>query len=326
MKLTRLLAILTLLVVSCASEIDTGPQRPEPSEPATGPIVAEMTVEDADFALYDEGAGCVAVEIAYPGLQPTVERHCFRGEEVLSRTEPCGWLDPQDETAREFDCDVELPVVLYGRVTTPHIGFVCIGTIEATADPGTGVTGARFVEMTDAGFILEAAGPGESPAAHLFTRGGLRYGEPPLDAPSDPIYRMCEAEAPWGTTEVGYGIEVWITIDESLQTDEIGFGVAGGMGGEATGGGAWADQPGPQMFYLDVPSSGRDLSVWVETTVEGDPLLEADLPWPPEFLQVLAGEMECRVSRIAVHIAAGARSGDADAIAVSWDGNDCGAS
>jgi hypothetical protein len=54
--------------------------------------------------------------------------------------------------------------------------------------------------------------------------------------------------------------------------------------------------------------------------------MEARYPWPEEFMQVLAGEKECRVARIPVHLAEGASSGDADAIVVSWDGNDCVAS
>jgi hypothetical protein len=323
MRLTRLCAIVALLVSSCTSEVDSGPQRPEPSEPSTGAIVREVTVGDTDFLLHDEEAGCVAAEIVHPGLQSTVERRCFGGEQVLSSTRSCGWLDARDERAQQFDCDVELPVVFFGRVTAPGIGYVCVGTIEDTADGGAGVVAARFVDVSGGGFILEPAGVGESDAAHLFTVGGLRYGEPPLDAPSDPIYRLCEAEAPWGRTEIGSEIEVWITLDEALQTDDLVFGVAGGTGSQAVAGGAFSDGAGPQPIYLVVPSQGSELTAWVETVVEGDRLLERSYPWPAQFLDVLSGEVECEVARISVHFAERVRSGDADAVSVSWEGRGC---
>jgi len=185
------------------------------------------------------------------------------------------------------------------------------------------VVAARFIDVSGGGFVLEPARVGESDAAHLFTVGAIRYGEPPFDAPSDPIYRLCEAQAPWGRTEIASEIEVLITLDEALLTDDLAFGVAGGTGSVAIAGRAFADDAGPQPIYLVVPSSGSELTAWVETIVGGDRLFERDYLWPAQFLGVLSGEVECEVARISVHFAEGVRSGDADAVSVSWEGRDC---
>lgn len=330
MRAVRLIAILALLATSCTSEIDRGPQRPEASEPATGPLVATMQIGETSFELHDEGGGCAAARVIHPGLQETVHRRCFRGEQVLAETDACGWLAEPAVRSLDLvadrpgpDCDVVLPVAFYGYVDRRSIGFVCVGAIMDTPDSATGVTGARFVDVEPEGWILTAAGPGESIAAHLFTPGGLRFGDPPLDAPSDPIYRLCEADAPWGeTTEIEYWVEIWISADEELHTDKWAFGVAGGTGGEAVSGGALAEAATVQMA-LRVPASAVALSIWIETIVEGDRLLEATVPWPEQVLELLAGDRGCRRPRVTVHFGAAALDGAAQAIAIGWDGSDC---
>ncbi|MCP4305432.1 MAG: hypothetical protein GY788_11255, partial [bacterium] len=182
MKCTSLLVLAGALVLGACTgggiNESSGPQRPDPSEPASGPVVAVIEVSGTSFELHDEGEGCVAVDVVHPGLQMTVERRCFEGQQVVSVTSTCGWL-ATPVTAEQSGCDLELPVAFYGRVTDPNIGYVCIGTIEDSGG-SSGVTAARFVNPVGDGFILEAAQPDESPYAHLFSTGGSRYGDPPL--------------------------------------------------------------------------------------------------------------------------------------------------
>jgi len=196
----RVLIVLVVgaLIGACSTgHVDTTLplSRPEPSQPATGPTVATLALGDTTFSLHDEGDGCLALTIDHSGLQSTVERECFEGEHVVEMSDACGWLASEEPPS---GCDVALPIVFYGQVREPGIGYLCVGTIRSSEGTEE-VISARFVPFESDGFILDQAHPDETPAAHLFTHGGLRYGQPPLDAPSDTIYRFCEEQAPWAT-------------------------------------------------------------------------------------------------------------------------------
>jgi len=193
-------SVIGALIGACSTgHVDTTLplSRPEPSQPATGPTAATLAHGDTTFSLYDEGGGCLALVIDHPGLQSTVERACFEGEHVIEMSDACGWLASEEPPS---GCDVALPSVFYGQVRGPGIGYLCVGTMRSSMGEQE-VVSARFLPLEVDGFILDQAHPGETPAAHLFTHGGLRYGQPPLDAPSDTIYRFCEEQAPWGSTK-----------------------------------------------------------------------------------------------------------------------------
>lgn len=162
-----------------------------PSEPATGSAIRELVVGETVFTLHDEGDNCIAVEISHPGLQETIERMCFNDLNTLRITDSCGWLTGSPRE-KPYPCDVELPQILYGIVTVPRYKFVCVGRF--TLDGASSLTGARVLPMGKDGLVFTMAEPGESYHAHFLTGGGKRLGDPPLDAPSDPIYTMCEAQ------------------------------------------------------------------------------------------------------------------------------------
>lgn len=201
MALRRLVVLIAgALIGACSTgHVDTTmpPSRPEPSPPATGPTVATLALGDTTFSLHDEGGGCLALAIDHPGLQSTVERGCFEGEHVAEMSDACGWLASEEPPS---GCGVALPIVFYGQVLEPGIGYLCVGTMRSSEGTEE-VISARFLPFDGDGFILDEAHPDETRAAHLLTDGGLRYGQPPLDTPSDSIYRMCEEQAPWGSTE-----------------------------------------------------------------------------------------------------------------------------
>lgn len=314
--------VVALAVAACGGgnlNESFGPQRPEPSEPASGPVVAAIDVSDTGFELHDEGEGCVAVEVVHPGLQTTVEQGCFEGQQVLSATSSCGWLtDPA--TDQQSGCDVELPIVFYGRVTDPNIGYVCVGTIGDSGG-SAGVKSARFVDVDSDGFILDAAGPDEAPYAHLFTVGGLRYGDPPLDAPSDPIYRLCEGQAPWRETALGYGVDLEVTYAESLRTDDVtvyfnsGLDLIGVSGGSFTG-----DES--VTVPVRVPDSSAVLGVTVETEV--GPILGWDYRWPDELLAILQSGVPCNgLTVIQVSVGSEVLDGSDTAIELKLLRSDC---
>lgn len=275
--------------------------RPEPSPPATGPTVATLVDGDTTFALHDEGESCLALAIDHLGLQSTVERECFGGERVVEVSASCGWLatdEPPD------GCDVTLPIVFFGQVREPGIGFVCVGTAEA----------ARFISFDSDGFILEEAHAGERGPAYLFTVGGLRYGQPPTDGPADSIYRLCEEQAPWGSTEVEITLPLVVYLGDSLRADDVTLWFDAGTGplglsGSAAEGGAIV---GP---VLRVPTSSAGLGISIE--VEGQPTVEAFVGWPNDLLALVDADTQCRMgAQLRVDIGDAARTGDADAITV----------
>ncbi len=322
-RLIPCLVIAALAIAACGEtgHIDTTspPQRPDPAEPATGPVVAAIEVAGTSFKLHDEGAGCVALEVAQPGLQATIERQCFQGPLVVSITSTCGWLTNPDEIRRS-DCDVELPEVLYGQVTDPNIGYVCIGTIDDSGG-SSGVTAARLLEPIGPGFILEAARPGETPHAHLFTEGGLRYGHPPLDAPSDPIYRLCEGRAPWRESSLEYGAELLVTFADSLQTNDVRLFFNSGLDRIGLNGSAF-EEVDDVRIPIRVPESTSGLHIDVETEV--GPILLWEYPWPDDFVAILRSGVPCSgLTVIDVTVGSEVHEGSDRAIALGFTNSDC---
>lgn len=293
-----------LLVGACSTgHVDsTLPlSRPEPSPPATGLVVATLVDGDTTFALHDEGDGCLALAIDRPGLQSTVERECFVGERVFELSDACGWLatdEPPD------GCDVTLPIVFYGQVREPNIGFVCVGT--------AGV--ARFLSFDPDGFILEEARAGARGPAYLFTVGGLRYGQPPTDGPADSAYRLCEEQAPWGSAEAEISLPLILYLGESLRTDDVTIWFEAGTGplglsGSAAEGGVIE---GP---VIRVATSSPGLMISSE--IEGQSAIDTLVGWPENLLALVDADTQCRMgAQLRVDIGDAARTGDAGAITV----------
>lgn len=312
------------LLASCSQEppdttLSRDDRRPEPSNPATGPVVATLTIEQTDFALHDEGDDCLAVTVDHPGLQPTVERSCFAGEHVLEATASCGWLVAPGEPS-PGGCDVDLPRAFYGRITNPDIGYVCVGTFGDLGGDST-VVSARFVPFDDEGFILDPADENESAHAHLFNRGGYRYGEPPLDAPSDPIYRFCENQAPWGLREAAYVVNLRIELAEGLRNDDIVLALQTGLGWNRLSGGA-AMPEGAVDFSLLAPESSEGLDLRLES---GDAVaLETSLPWPMELLAIFDEGGTRTGITLRLTVGAGVLDGDAEAVTLSCVTATCG--
>lgn len=311
------------LLTSCTqaeSDPDWSHRRPEPDAPATGPIVADLAIGDTRFELHDAGGGCLAVAVQHPGLQTTVERRCFAGEQVLALTATCGWLAaPEGEPAD--GCDLELAPVLYGQVRAPGIGFVCVATSREPFG-AEGVASARFVPFDPGGFILDAAGAGEHPDAHLFTSGGLRYGQPPLDAPSEPIYRFCEEQAPWGEFDLEYPARLFVDLDPALQTDDLIILLDSGTGPGGLSGGAAQGQETVD-FPLRVAASSAGLTVRIEPA-GGDPV-EFFEEWPGAVRAILDSGGDCRGwLDLRLTITADALAGLDSALTLEYQGSSCG--
>lgn len=288
---------------------DRGPDRPGPDEPSIAPVVADLTIGEAEFLLHDEGEGCVALEVRHPGLQSTVERRCFEREVVVVESTRCGWLEGPEAAAGSaladsfvWECEVDLPAVLYGKVAEPNIAHVCLGTMVGEGPPEVTVRGARFLRPGNDGFILEPARADEVSAAHLFTADGLRYGTPPLDAPSAPIYEACEALAPWGETGIEYHVVLRVAAELEPPGDDAILFFDTGL--EAVGVDLRAFE---DMAVIDLPgrlgASSAGLTVGFEAGVTRRSAIE--YPWPadlqsllrsgrpctdPIFLEVLVGE------------------------------------
>jgi hypothetical protein len=277
-----------LLFVACGGgHVDQLIGRPEPAEPATGPVVLAMDVGETAFRLHDEGDGCLAVAIHQAGLQSTVERSCFDGERVLAATTECGWL--AQPSAENSGCDVPLPRVMFGQVRVPAIRFVCVGTIEESGEESTAVS-ARFVPIDPSGFILSAAPRNEVAVPHVFTSGGLRYGQAPLDEPSRPIYRLCEAEAPWGTPEAEYQVALRVEMDAVLIRDDVTVIIDAGLGEVGISGSA-AVEGELISVPMRVPASSPGLEISIET--EGEEEARYQLHWPEAFQEILEAIRVC---------------------------------
>ncbi len=314
-----------LLTAGCsAGRSSMGPQRPEPSEPATGPIVASIDVADTTFVMHDEGDGWVAVEVLYPGLQTTIERAPFNTWNVLSETSTCGWLV---ESGAEVpgECDVDLPRILYGRVTDPDIGYVCIGTInQRDGDPGFSVPGARFLTPDANGYILEEAQPGEGPFPHFLSAGGSRLGDPPLDAPSGPIYEACEAATGIEEPEKVVWVDLQLVLDESLSgNDDLTVMIVSGLdrGGISTS--TYKGNDGYLPTFGVTPTAHRFFVELVDENASTS-IMSVDLEWPDEIHELLSSEEACDgISVVEVSLAEGVLDGSTDAVDVRFVGSDC---
>jgi len=277
--------MLLLVVGACSGEIidTTSIPRSAPATPAEGPIVADIVIGDTTFVLHDEGEGCLAVAIDRPGLQSTVSRQCFSGEQVLAATTACGWLVEAAKDPGNSGCDVTLPVAFFGQVRATGIGYVCVGAVR---DPygAAGVVSARFVRYDDAGYLLTPAGQDEVPLAYLFTSGGLRYGQPPADAPADPTYRLCEQQAPWGVADREVSVRITIGVGATLQSGNVTFLLDGGTGPVALSGGSVADG-----FIAGFPLRVASSSAGLDVTIESRDGEEVGFfrPWPPSFQAAL---------------------------------------
>lgn len=313
-----------LLLASCDTTLlaeSESPQKPEPSETANGPIVASIDVAKTTFEMHNEGDGLLAVEVVHPGLQTTVEGGYFGDWNVLRATETCGWLaDPNEENAT--GCDIELPRVLYGRVTNPDVGYVCVGTIEESADGGE-VTGARILPSDKNGYIFEVAQPGEVPTAHMLTSGGSRLGDPPLDAPSDPIHKFCEDATGIEEPEVALVVDLLVNLDESLRNDDLTIMLLSGLhrGGidlSAREGGE------PFQFIVEVTPSALRFAVELFDENYTQPIMSTELAWPEEIYELLASNEPCSGQTIVeVIVGPDVLEEAEDAVDVRYVGSEC---
>lgn len=292
-------------------------------------MVAETTIDATTFLLHDEGDGCVALEIRHPGMQSTVERRCFERDNVLDVSTTCGWLT-QPEAAADIalalsiaiDCDVDLPPVLFGRVTDPSIGYVCLGTLVEDAEPPI-VDTARFLDFDPSGYILEPAIGGEAAAAHLFTPDGLRYGTPPLDAPSAPIYEACERLAPWGAAGSELAAELRIEAGDELHRESISVFVDTGLDHYGVSGDAFARED-----RVDFPGriAASSAGVIVRVEQDGAEVFAASYDWPAELAPILDSESPCLEPIVVTFTVANeVFDGDRDAVTVEMQPSDCGA-
>ncbi len=246
-----------LLLTACGGDTgDRGPERPEPPQLPTGEVVQSIDVDDTRIDLY--AGQCPAIVATAPGMQTHVERLCPSGARVTSATETCGWLADQDLDAG-YECDVTIPRVIYGKVTTPNIGWVCVGQIPEEGP----ITSVRFLEFDEAGYILQPALPDESYHAHLYTPEGIQYGDPPLDAPSATIYDLCVLQAPWGETGPAHAALLTIELADSLRHGGVTVFLDAGAGPVGMSGSA-ADADEPARLATTIPASSPGLLVRIE--------------------------------------------------------------
>lgn len=307
-----------LLAVACGSNtvVDRPEPRPGPSDPVTGPVVGAITKGATLLQLHDEGDGCLAVNVQHPDLQPTVDRHCFSEQfvDVVSITDSCGLLS--DSSAPDGVCDVELPQAIYGLVTNPDVAHVCLGVI-----PDTGpVAGARFVDQDAEGRIFTLAKPDESVAAHLFTATGQRYGDPPLDAPSGPIYDFCEDIAPWGDPGLAYEVVFRVTVADELRADDIVVSLDAGTGAKAAGGGVFHNG---STVNLHSSTTAARPGIDVKVRQAEEVVLGERYPWPAEVTEIFDEAAGCGLINLNVRLEAEALNGRAEAVTINFNGADC---
>lgn len=177
----------------------TAPPAVVPSGDPVGPPL-QLEVDGFRFELIAIGAECARLEITTPDDRLFALERCFHQDRSVDRSPHCLRFDDTASSAT-FDsvpmvCDVEAPTVTYGRVIE-GIGHVCVPEFY---EAGFGFV--RFLEWSETRLILldpsEAGGP-----SHHYTEDGRRFGSEPLDAPSRPIYEMCERLAPWRTGNLG---------------------------------------------------------------------------------------------------------------------------
>ncbi len=166
-----------------------GPRR-GPDAPPTGVEVMRLKVSGFTFILHSQGDRCMQVEIEGNGLQTTVDSFCATDWQPIDATRDCGILEGSDA---EFSCDVDLPQVIYGHILDPAVAHVCIGKMSEDTDLDGGVIGVRRLDVGPQGFTMSVRQPFEDWAAHMLDARGIPIGDPPLDAPSFPIYKRCQS-------------------------------------------------------------------------------------------------------------------------------------
>lgn len=298
----RRLLMLALVVTACGGAIDRGPERPEPPELPTGKIVRSVTIEEVKFELY--AGDCLSVAVTAPGMQPAVERFCPDGDWVTNATETCGWpTDQNDNDAHE--CGITLPRVIYGRVTTPDIGWVCVGQIPEEGP----ITSVRFLEVDNDGYILQPALPYESYHAHLYTPGGVQYGDPPLDAPSTTIYDLCALRAPWGAAGPARDVLLRVHLAQSLRRSGVTLFLDTGTGPIGMSGSA-IESDEPAVFARTVPASSPALRVIIEIE-ENQIGYTNSHDWPTAVLDALESACD-RPMEISVEIGGAVEAGQTE--------------
>lgn len=278
-----------------------------------------MESGDTAFTLHDESDGCLAIAVDHPGLQTTVERFCLDEWNHLEETSSCGRLESNGEESNGF-CDIELPTALYRRVTDPDVGFACVGIFEEDAE-GHGVMGTRIVDRDANGYVLTVAGEGEGSPLHFLSAGGSRIGDPPLDAPSDPIYRFCEAEAAVGVHESEFPVALRMYFDETLQNESIVVFLHAGLDRTGLSGGSFEGNEYIDIWVRVTPTVRR-LGVDVERN--NAPVYSRELVWLAELLDILDSDDACSdVTTIAVWVLSEVVEGSPDSVHMEYIGTEC---
>lgn len=308
--------VLILLLTACAeTHIDTGPMRPEPPDPPGGQAVRSLQLDDSAFTLYARG-DCVTVEVVTPGLMNNVETYCPGQDYPVSATSPCSWLETEPEQAG-IGCDAEVPTVLFGRVTSPDIEWVCV----ATRPENSTTTAVRFLEHGADGYILTERRPDESQYAHLFTFNGARYGQPPLDAPSTDMYAACEAAAPWDDIAISYDAIVTLDLEEPLRRDDVVVSLEAGLGETGVIGNITPDEAGDIFLRIGAHSDGLAIRIQAPESAEALSVLYS---WPDALRRIVNSDREClEIIHIDVAIAATALDGDPESTTLSVRGDPC---
>ena len=219
------------------------------------------------------------------------------------------------------ECDEPLPPVFFGRVTSPDVGYVCMGAI-GSSEVDAGVEAARFLETSRAGVIFEPVGPNESPrAAHLYGPRGNHYGDPPLDAPSGYIYDRCDLLAPWGDTGVEYHTVLNIYFDTTLRNDSVTVWFDAGLGTAGISGAA-SDEV-PAEFDVVMPAASRGLVVGIHVN-DAEALPATTFAWPAAVREILSRGVPCAGPiSVDVTIAGSAVEGDPQAITIAFSSAEC---
>jgi hypothetical protein len=316
----RWLIVLVILLASCGGgyvdSTDGGPSRPDPPLPPDGTAVRSIELENTTYTLYAEG-DCVVVEMVTPGLMGNVERYCPGQDYPVTASDSCAWAESELEPDRRT-CEAYLPTVLFGRVTSSDVGWVCI----ATRPSGSLTTNVRFLDFSDDGYILVEQRPDEEPAAHMFAHNGARFGTPPLDAPSIDIYRACEAAAPWGDDVANdYEAEVRLVLDSELARENLIITLDTGLGE------GWVSGAAGDHGVIDILQRIGGGSDGIRIRVldpEPTAVFSHRYEWPEQLQEIVDSDRSCGDPiQIEVAIGRAVLLGDPDAITVSVGSDPC---
>jgi hypothetical protein len=188
------LLVLVLIAAACA-----GPEPDvETTAPPPGVVVPAASMERSDSApgtVRFEGGGfaylvemgddgCIGVTITGGGRQPETQGTCPEGDFGYGTFSGC-------LGGTVAGCEVRLPGLLYGRARG-QIASVCLpsdGAVEGEFGP------VSFLVPDETGLFATVFDGGTVPFP--YTRAGIPWGDPPLDAPARVIERQCEAAGPW---------------------------------------------------------------------------------------------------------------------------------